>query len=112
MPTPTLTSACEYASGNASNASSATYLRYFMVIPFRLSSTQRFVVAIRRSGGRFSFLSSSGAPTNLNSDRGGKLREDEWLISAILREINHLEGERAHPSIHSEDINLCLNGNG
>jgi len=21
------------------------------------------------------------------------LREDEWLISAILREINHLEGE-------------------
>jgi len=26
----------------------------------------------------------------LNSDRGEKLREDEWLISAILREINHL----------------------
>jgi len=35
---------------------------------------------------------SSEAPTNLNSDRGKKLREDEWLISAILREINHLEG--------------------
>ena len=32
-PTPTLTSACEYASGNASNASSAIYLRYFMVNP-------------------------------------------------------------------------------
>ena len=62
------------------------------MIPFRLSSTQRFVVAIRRSGRYFSFLSSSEAPTHLNSDRGGKLREDEWLISAILREINHLEG--------------------
>jgi len=35
---------------------------------------------------------SSEAPTNLNSDRDEKLREDEWLISAILREINHLEG--------------------
>jgi hypothetical protein len=35
---------------------------------------------------------SSEAPTYLNSDRGEKLREDEWLISAILREINHLEG--------------------
>jgi hypothetical protein len=27
----------------------------------------------------------------LNSDGGEKLREDEWLISAILREINQLE---------------------
>lgn len=27
----------------------------------------------------------------MNSDRGEKLREDEWLISAILREINQLE---------------------
>jgi hypothetical protein len=27
----------------------------------------------------------------LNSDRGEKLRGDEWLISAIMREINHLE---------------------
>jgi len=26
----------------------------------------------------------------LNSDRGEKLREDEWLISAILHEINQL----------------------
>jgi hypothetical protein len=60
--------------------------------PFR--PTRRFVVAIRRGGRRFSFLVSSEAPTNLNSDRGKKLREYEWLISAILREINHLEGER------------------
>jgi len=63
-----------------------------MVNPFRLSSTRQFVVAIRRSGRCFSFLFSSKAPTYLNSDRGEKLREDEWLISAILREINHLEG--------------------
>jgi hypothetical protein len=34
---------------------------------------------------------SSEAPTHLNSDGGEKLRQDEWLISAILREINHLE---------------------
>jgi len=27
----------------------------------------------------------------LNPDGGEKLREDEWLISAILREINQLE---------------------
>ena len=66
------------------------YLRYFMVNPFR--PAERFVVAIRRGGRRFSFLVSSEAPTHLNSDRGEKLREDEWLISAILREINHLGG--------------------
>jgi hypothetical protein len=42
---------------------------------------------------RFSFLVSSEAPTHLNSDRGDKLRQDEWLISAILREINQLERE-------------------
>jgi hypothetical protein len=28
----------------------------------------------------------------LNSDGGEKLRRNEWLISAILREINQLEG--------------------
>jgi hypothetical protein len=39
-------------------------------------------------------FSSSEAPTYLNSDRGEKLREDQWLISAILREINHLGRER------------------
>jgi len=33
---------------------------------------------------------SSEAPTHSNSDGGEKLREDEWLISAILREINQL----------------------
>jgi hypothetical protein len=38
----------------------------------------------------FSFFVSSEAPTHLNSDGGEKLRESEWLISAILREINHL----------------------
>jgi hypothetical protein len=31
MPTPTLTSACEYASGNISKPTNAKYLRYFMV---------------------------------------------------------------------------------
>jgi hypothetical protein len=62
-----------------------------MVNPFRLSSTQRFVVAIRQSRRYFSPLFSSEAPTHLNSDRSEKLREDEWLISAILREINQLE---------------------
>jgi hypothetical protein len=41
--------------------------------------------------GSFSFLFSSEAPTDMNSDRGEKLRQDEWLISAILREINQLE---------------------
>jgi len=61
-----------------------------MVNPFHLAG--RLVVAIRRSGRRFSSLVSSGAPTNLNSDRGEKFRGDEWLISAMLREINQLEG--------------------
>ncbi len=32
------------------------------------------------------------SPTLLNSDRGKKLRKGEWLISAILREINQLKG--------------------
>jgi hypothetical protein len=63
-----------------------------MVNPFRLSSARRFVVAIRQSGRYFQLFVSSEAPTHLNSDRGEKLREDEWLISAILREINHLGG--------------------
>ncbi|MGA2459569.1 MAG: hypothetical protein ABSF85_18555 [Terriglobales bacterium] len=35
---------------------------------------------------------SSEAPTHLNSDRREKLRQDEWLISTILREINQLKG--------------------
>jgi hypothetical protein len=39
---------------------------------------------------------SSEAPTCLNSDGGEKLREDEWLISAILREINQLERVSFH----------------
>jgi hypothetical protein len=39
---------------------------------------------------------SSEAPTLLNSDRGEKLREDQWLISAILREINQLEWVALH----------------
>jgi len=34
---------------------------------------------------------SSEAPTLLNSDGAEKLRQDEWLVSAILREINQLE---------------------
>jgi hypothetical protein len=39
---------------------------------------------------------SSEAPTLLNSDRGEKLREGQWLISAILREINQLERVLLH----------------
>jgi hypothetical protein len=35
---------------------------------------------------------SSEAPTPLNSDGREKLRQDEWLISAILIEINQLDG--------------------
>jgi hypothetical protein len=38
---------------------------------------------------------SSEAPTHLNSDGGKKLRQDQWLISTILREINHLQGSSA-----------------
>ncbi len=34
----------------------------------------------------------SEAPTHLNSDEQEKLRQDEWLISTILREINQLQG--------------------
>jgi hypothetical protein len=60
-----------------------------MVNPFH--PVGRLVVAIRRSGRRFSSLVSSGAPTNLNSDRGEKFRGDEWLISAMLREVNQLQ---------------------
>jgi hypothetical protein len=74
----------------ASKAISATYLRYFMVnLPF--IPARAIVVLLRRSLRSFSFFSSE-APTHLNSEDGEKLREDEWLISAILREINHLNG--------------------
>jgi hypothetical protein len=41
---------------------------------------------------------SSEVPTHLNSDGGEKLRRDEWLISAILREINQLERWKSQPS--------------
>ena len=65
-----------------------------MNLPFR--SAWRFAVEIQRCDSpehevlQLSVLSE--APTHLNSDRGEKLREDEWLISAILREINQLGG--------------------
>jgi hypothetical protein len=39
---------------------------------------------------RFSYLTSSKAPTSLNADRGEKFRSGEWLISAILIEINQM----------------------
>jgi hypothetical protein len=39
---------------------------------------------------RFSFLTSSKAPTSLNADLGEKFRKEEWLISAILIEISQL----------------------
>src|ERR1039458_1258142 len=54
----TLTPACEYATGNVSKASSATYLRYFMVnLPFVPlgDSLLRSNVATRRSLRSFSF---------------------------------------------------------
>jgi hypothetical protein len=40
------------------------------------------------------FSISSKAPTDLNSDQEEKLRESDWLISTILREINQLERGR------------------
>src|ERR1700686_893342 len=104
MPTPTLTSACEYASGNASKASSAMYLRYFIVKPpFRPLSAIRGCDSPSKALQLFLF--SSEAPTYLNSDRVEKLRVDEWLISAILREINHLgrngwSGSLKHPGLN------------
>jgi hypothetical protein len=62
-------------------------------LPFR--SAWRFAVAIQRCDSpereAIQLSVSSEAPTHLNSDRGEKLREDEWLISAILREISQLE---------------------
>src|SRR5208337_4938582 len=108
MPTPTLTSACEYASGKASKASSATYLRYFMVnLPCLRSSDSSSCgdgAKPRTRGGAplphkpcdlpelevLQLSVSSEAPTHSNSDGGEKLRKTEWLISAILREINQL----------------------
>jgi hypothetical protein len=65
------------------------YLRYFIVNPFRPAGAIRGCDSPGREA--FQLFVSSGAPTHFNSDRGKKLREDEWLISAILREINHLE---------------------
>ena len=56
---------------------------------------QRFVVAMQHCDSpEYEVLQlsvSSEAPTHLNSHGSEKLRGDEWLISAILREINHLE---------------------
>src|SRR5712691_9653844 len=84
MPTPNLTSACEYARGNISRLNSAKYLRYFINepprFPFRFPPRE-----IAGSRGPSVFLSE--APTYL--ERAGRERV-VWLISAILREINHL----------------------
>jgi len=84
MPTPNLTSACEYASGNASNPSSAKYLRYFIAnllsFPFRFASGEMPDPEVLQ------FLLSE-APTQL--DLAGR-EKVVWLISVILREINHL----------------------
>src|SRR6266849_6849270 len=84
MPTPNLTSACEYARGSISRLNSAKYLRYFISepprFPFRFSPGE-----IAGSRGPSVFLSE--APTYL--ERAGREKVG-WLISAILREINHL----------------------
>jgi hypothetical protein len=67
----------------ASKASSATYLRYFMVnLPF-VPSAIRCFDSPELEVLQLSVFSE--APTHLNSDRGEKLRGEEWLISAILR---------------------------
>jgi hypothetical protein len=65
------------------------YFRYFIVNPFRPAEAIRGCDSPGREA--FQPFVSSEAPTHLNSDRGKKLRGDEWPISAILREINHLE---------------------
>ena len=80
-----------FASGNVSKASSAMYLRYFIVKPLSPFVHSAIRGCDSPSEALHLFV-SCGAPTSLNSDRGEKLREDEWLISAILREINHLDG--------------------
>jgi hypothetical protein len=53
---------------------------------------------------------SSEAPTHLNSDGREKLRQDEWLISAILHEINQLErmGEAGRKATGSGQIPVSL----
>jgi hypothetical protein len=59
------------------------YLRYFMVKPpFHPHSAIRGCDSPSKA---LQLFVSSEAPTYLNSDRGEKLREDDWLISAILR---------------------------
>jgi hypothetical protein len=66
----------------ASKAISAMYLRYFMVnLPF--IPARRFVLDSPEPEALQLFLLK--APTRLNSDGLGKLRQEEWLISAILR---------------------------
>src|SRR5260370_11562245 len=87
MPTPTLTSACEDASGSISKPSSAKYLRYFIMnslLPVR------FLAGARPPDLEVLQLFVSEAPTDLNSRGREKLRREEWLISAILREISQL----------------------
>src|SRR5260370_41441181 len=89
MPTPTLTCACEYASGSISKPSSAKYFRYFIVnslLPVR------FLAGARPPDLEVLQLFVSEAPTDLNSEGREKLRREEWLISAILREISQLRG--------------------
>jgi len=79
MPTPNLTSACEYASGNASNPNSAKYLKYFIanLLVFRSGSP-----AARWPDPEVLQFLLSEAPTQLELAGREKV---VWLISAILR---------------------------
>jgi len=60
-----------------------------MMNPFPTAA--RFVSRFAGAEGASDFV-SSGAPSHTNADWGKKLRDDEWLISTIVLEINRLEG--------------------
>jgi hypothetical protein len=73
-----------------------------MVNPPFVSSAIRYCDSPKRLVLQLFF---SEVPTHLNSSADKKLRECEWLISAILREISQLSGTGAaeHNSVcHSE----------
>jgi hypothetical protein len=61
-----------------------------MVIPL-FPPLSNSLVRIRRAAGASAFYFFFKAPNNLNSDQREKLRKADWLISAILREINQLK---------------------
>jgi hypothetical protein len=91
MPTPTLTCACEYASGSINTLTSAKYFRYLISNPF-LPSDPVVADCESRILGAVSFLFSSEALTYLNAHGEEKLRKFGWLNSTNLAKFNHLRG--------------------